>query len=158
MENNIENDVEIIGDEKQYVIFTLEKEDYGLEITKIKTIENLLPITRVPKTPLYLEGVFNLRGDIIPVIDLRKRFELPEVEKTEDTRIIISTINEITVGFIVDLVEEVIHIRDENLDSNNFTSHEIKRTYIQSIAKYNNKIITILNLDKLISITEEDLA
>jgi len=76
-------------DINQFVVFKLDKEDYGININKVSTIEQVLPATRVPNTPDYIRGVINLRGDIIPVIDLRKRFGLPPVEDTEDTRIII---------------------------------------------------------------------
>jgi len=93
--------------ELQLVVFRLAKEEYGLPITKVQEINRLVPITKLPQTPSFMEGIINLRGRIIPVIDLRKRFSLAISEHNDDTRIIIVEVSGQTVGIIVDAVTEV---------------------------------------------------
>ena len=80
---------------RQFVEFNLGDEKYGVDILQVKTIERMMPITRVPKAPRFVEGVINLRGEIVPVIDLKKRFDLPPSETTDNTRIIIVTVDDI---------------------------------------------------------------
>ena len=91
-----------MGEEMKVIVFGLANEEYGIEVEKVRTIERMIPITRVPKTFAFVKGVINLRGVVIPVIDLRGRFGLPESEPTESSRIIIVAVNELEVGFIVD--------------------------------------------------------
>ena len=100
----------------QFVEFKLGDEVYGVNILQVKTIERMMPITRVPKTPPFVEGVINLRGEIVPVIDLKKRFDLPHTETTENTRIIIVTVEDITVGMIVDPATEVIQLSKDDIE------------------------------------------
>jgi purine-binding chemotaxis protein CheW len=143
--------------EKQFVVFNLENEGYGIDIVKINTIERMLKITRVPNTPNYLNGVINLRGDIIPIINLRKRFGLSETEETDDTRIIIFKANEITIGLVVDMVEEVMLLREEFMEENNEEDRRENDCLVRSIGRFEDKVVTILDIDKLVSLTESDL-
>lgn len=139
-------------DSRQFVIFKLDKEEYGVDIKKVTTIERLIAIARVPKTPDYIKGVINLRGEIVPIIDLRKKFELDTVEENDDTRIIILKIGEISAGIIVDSVSEVTQLTEESIESaSNFSSgHALD--YILGVGKLNNRIITLLDLEKLVKI------
>jgi len=141
---------------KKYLVFKLENEEYGVDIQKITTIiEKDMVIARVPKTPSFLKGVINLRGEIIPVIHLRKRFNLPEVEESEDTRIIIIKFEEIAVGFIVDAVAEVIELGENDIENVTNFGGIISGEYILGVGKINNRIVTLLNLDKLVSLSGE---
>lgn len=101
---------------RQFVEFKLGQEEYGIDILQVKTIERMMPITRVPKAPRFVEGVINLRGEIVPVIDLRKRFDLPITETTENTRIIIVSVDDITVGMIVDSATEVVQLDQDSIE------------------------------------------
>ena len=105
-------------------------------------IERLLTITRVPKTPPYIKGVINLRGDIIPVMELRTRLDIPEIEKDDDTRIIIIDVNKISYGIIVDSVSEVIEIDEAQIESPSGIINDISMDYVNGVAKwyksYNN--------------------
>jgi purine-binding chemotaxis protein CheW len=141
---------------KKFLVFRLSSEEYGIDIQKITTIiEKDMNIARVPKTPAFLKGVINLRGDIIPVIHLRKRFNLPESEDTEDTRIIIIKLEELIIGIIVDSVAEVVQLGDESIESITNISGSLSLDYIMGVGKIDNRIITLLNIEKLISLAEE---
>jgi purine-binding chemotaxis protein CheW len=148
---------EIISNEvRKFLVFKLCSEEYGLDIQKITTIiEKDMDIARVPKTPAFLKGVVNLRGEIIPVISLRKKFKLIDDEYTEETRIIIVKLEEITIGLIVDSVAEVVELDDDSIENITDISGELSLDYITGVGKADGRIITLLNLEKLISLTEE---
>jgi len=141
----------VAANQKQYVIFQIENDEYGADINKVTIIERMLNITRVPKTPPYIKGVINLRGDIIPVMDLRTRFFLPEREADDNTRIIIIDISGISYGIIVDSVVEVLQFEESSIESvSGFTSN-VSLDYISGVAKSGERLITLLNLEKLVS-------
>jgi purine-binding chemotaxis protein CheW len=132
----------------QVVAFNIENEEYGANILKVTTIERALPVARVPRTPQFVKGVINLRGEIIPVVSLRQRLGFPEIDETEDTRIIIIKIGEIVAGFYVDAVTEVLQIDTTDIERNNNVSSD----YISGLGKVGSRIVTLLNLEKLTTI------
>ena len=143
----------VISDSKQFLVFRLDKEEYGVDIQKVTTIiEKDMAIARVPKTPDFIEGVINLRGEIVPVMNLRKRFNLPAVEDTEDTRIIIIKLEDLAIGLIVDSVAEVIHLSEDSIETISSFSAEVSLDYILGVGKVDGRIVTLLNLEKLIKI------
>lgn len=138
---------------KQYLVFRLGNEEYGIDIHKITTIvEKNMDISRVPKTPAFVKGVINLRGEIIPVISLRLKFGLPEDTYGENTRIIIIKLEDLTAGLLVDSVAEVLTLDENSTENISSISGELSLDYISGVGKYNNRIITLLNLEKLIEI------
>ncbi len=139
---------------KQFVIFKLGDEEYGVNILQVKTIERLMEITRVPKAPDFVEGVINLRGEVVPVIDLRKRFELPERTNTDNTRIIIVSIEGITVGMIVDSATEVLQISEESIDPAPSIIGSIDSDYIDGVGKIDGRLLILLNLKKVLKSEE----
>lgn len=139
------------SDNKQFVVFKLEQEEYGVDIKKVATIEQLKTAARVPKTPEYIKGVINLRGDIIPIMDLRKRFNLPELVETEDTRIIIIKTEEASIGLIVDAVTEVLQLSEDSIENITNFSNNLSIDYITGVGKVQNRIVTLLNVEKLIN-------
>lgn len=142
---------EMKSEQKQYLVFKIENEEYGVDIRKVNTIiEKGMPIARVPKTPNYIKGVINLRGEIIPIMDLRLRFDLPEIEATETTRIIILNIDETTIGLIVDSVAEVVKLNEETTESISDFSSILSKKYISGVGKLNKRIIIIIDLIELI--------
>jgi purine-binding chemotaxis protein CheW len=143
--------------EQQFVIFNLGGEDYGLEISSVEGIIKMQPITRMPKTPDYVEGVINLRGMVVPVIDLRKRFNLPSSEATKDTRIVNVYVNKTKVGMIVDGVSEVVRLPDEAVEPPPAMVSGVDITFIRGIAKLDDRLITLLDLNRILS-TEEQSA
>jgi purine-binding chemotaxis protein CheW len=140
----------------QFVEFKLGDEVYGVNILQVKTIERMMPITRVPKTPPFVEGVINLRGEIVPVIDLKKRFDLPHTETTENTRIIIVTVEDITVGMIVDSATEVIQLSKDDIEPAPDMAGGIDSSFLDGVGKLDDKLIILLNMSKILKPQELD--
>lgn len=141
---------------RQFVEFKIGQEEYGVDILQVKTIERMMPITRVPKAPKFVEGVINLRGEIVPVIDLRKRFDLPSGETTENTRIIIVSVNEITVGMIVDSATEVVQLAQDDIEPAPPIASSIDSNYLDGVGKIDGKLLILLNVAKLLKPQEID--
>lgn len=138
---------------RKFLIFKLNVEEFGIDIQKITTIiEKDMSIARVPKTPDFMKGVINLRGEIIPVINLRKRFNQAEAEDTEATRVVIIKLDEIAVGLIVDSVAEVIELDDDSIENITNIDSDNSLDYIMGVGKYEGRIVTLLNLEKLITL------
>jgi len=140
-----------MSNSQECVLFKLNDELYGLDIYSVETIEKMLPITRVPYTEDFIKGVINLRGNVVPVMDLRKRFGLLEKEITDETRIIIVKIEDITVGLIVDSSSEVIRFNDDEIEEAPFNK-ESDINYIKCIGKKNEKLIMIVDIYKILNI------
>ncbi len=139
----------------QFLTFVLSEEEYGVEILKVREIMGIMEITPVPQTPDYMKGVINLRGRVIPIIDLRLKFAMPEVERTKETCIIVAEVGATQVGVIVDSVSEVMDIKGEDIeDSPNF-GQEINTNFIMGLGKGKDKIIILLDIEKVL--TAEDL-
>lgn len=138
---------------KKYLIFKLAEEEYGIDIRKITTIiRHEMSFARVPKTPSFLKGVFNLRGEIIPVISLRAKFGLPDDEIGEETRIVILKTGEFTAGVVVDSVSEVLELVEDATESIASIAGEVSLDYITGIGKHNGRVITLLNADNLVTL------
>jgi len=146
---------ETVIDVNQFVVFRLGKEEYGIDIHKVTTIERASFITRVPKTAEFVEGVMSLRGEIIPVIDLRKRFNLPKVEQTDESRIIVFKVEDVVLGMIVDMVTEVVTIPSDNMEGIGSLANEHLANYVYGVGKIGDRIITLLNLESLIENTQD---
>ncbi|MFF2482629.1 chemotaxis protein CheW [Paenibacillus sp. NPDC058071] len=144
-----------MGEELKVIVFGLGDEEYGIEVDKVRTIERLSPITRVPKTPGFIKGVINLRGIVVPIIDLRGRFGLAEAAPTENTRIIVVAVADLEVGFIVDAANDVIDIDTDKIDSPPEIVGGIKAKYLHGIAKLGeNRLLVMLNLNEVLNKNE----
>jgi purine-binding chemotaxis protein CheW len=144
-----------MAEEMKVIVFTLAHEEYGIEVDKVRTIERLVPITRVPKTPVFVKGVINLRGIVIPVIDLRGRFGLPETELTDNSRIIIVAANDLEVGFIVDSANDVVDVMSDTIENPPEVLGGIKAKYLSGVAKIGeNRLLILLNLVEVLSRNE----
>jgi len=144
-----------VSEAKKYLLFKLEDEDYGIDISKVTTIiEKDMDITRVPKQPVFLKGVINLRGEIVPVLSLRLRFGLPDDVFTEDTRIIIIKLDEVSAGLLVDSVAEVVELNEETTESITNVTGEHSLEYLSGVGKLDGRIITLLNLEKIVTLEE----
>ncbi len=138
---------------KRYLVFRLGEEEYGIDISKITTIiEKDMNIARVPKLPPFLKGVINLRGEIVPVISLRLKFDLSDDVFDTETRIIIVKMDEISAGLIVDSVAEVIELDEESTESIANIAGDMSVDYITGVGKAGDRIITLLNLEQLVSL------
>jgi purine-binding chemotaxis protein CheW len=140
--------------EIQLVVFELANEHYGVMIADVESIIKMQAITRMPQAPDFVEGVTNLRGNVLPVLDLRKRFNLPVSEHDRDTRIIVVSINGVTMGMIVDAVSEVLRVPQDSVEPPPLMVTTVNSSFITGIAKVNDKLIILLDLSKVLSIQE----
>ncbi|MFC4598962.1 chemotaxis protein CheW [Cohnella hongkongensis] len=144
-----------MAEEMKVIVFTLAQEEYGIEVDKVRTIERMLPITRVPKTPGFVKGVINLRGVVIPVIDLRGRFGLVESEYTENSRIIIVAANDLEVGFIVDSANDVLDVMSDAIENPPEVVGGVKAKYLSGVAKIGeDRLLILLNLSEVLNRSE----
>lgn len=143
------------GNDIQLVVFKLGREEYGVSILQVQEIKRITEITRVPHSPDYIKGVMNLRGSVLPVIDLKKRLNLPPEEYTDDTRIIIIKVEDITVGMIVDAVSEVTTIDQSNIEPPQAVVGGIAADYLSGVGKLENRLLILLNTDAIIGIGQE---
>ncbi|NGP62587.1 chemotaxis protein CheW [Paenibacillus thiaminolyticus] len=144
-----------MAEDMKVVVFMLGTEEYGVEVEKVKTIERMMPITRVPKTYDFIKGVINLRGVVIPVIELRGRFGMPETETTDQTRIIIVTHGDLEVGFIVDNASDVMDINEENIEPAPEVVGGIQAKYLRGVAKIGeDRLLIMLNLAEVLNKSE----
>lgn len=144
-----------MGEELKVIVFALGTEEYGIEVDKVRTIERMSPITRVPKTASFIKGVINLRGVVVPVIDLRGRFQLTETTPTENSRIIVVAVAEMEVGFIVDSANDVIDIGTDTIDLPPEIVGGIKAKYLRGIAKLGEgRLLIMLNLSEVLNKNE----
>lgn len=134
----------------KFLTFFLSGEEYGIEILKVHEIIGLLPITRVPHTQLCLKGVINLRGKVIPVVDLRLKFGMPAAETTSETCIIVAHIRGIDVGVIVDRVSEVIDIRDDEIEPAPSFGTGFETDFILGIGNTQEKVQILLDIDRVL--------
>ena len=141
--------------EQQLVIFELADEQYGLDIASVESIIKIQGITAVPQAPAFVEGVTNLRGVVLPVIDLRKRFSLPSTEKNKETRIVVVEMGDTTVGMVVDAVTEVLRISSDSIDPPSPLVTTVDSTFITGIAKVEERLIILLDLGKVLSVQEQ---
>jgi purine-binding chemotaxis protein CheW len=146
-ETSTKQDAELI----QLVTFSIGDEEFGVDILKVQEIIRTMEITKVPKAPDFVEGVINLRGNVIPIIDLRKRFGLETREHDKHTRIIVIEINKTIVGFIVDSVSEVLRIPSDTVEPPPPVVAGIESDYINGVGKLEDRLLILLDLDKLLS-------
>lgn len=139
----------------KFLTFKLGNESYGMEIKCVTEIIGLQPVTEVPELPGYIKGIINLRGKIIPVMDVRLRFKMPPIEYTDRTCIIVIDVKEISIGLIVDNVADVISIEASQIVDPPEISNVGSR-YIKGIGKVGSEVKLILDCDKLISSQEAD--
>jgi purine-binding chemotaxis protein CheW len=141
--------------EHQLVVFELANEHYGVDIAAVESIIKMQMITVVPQAPMFVEGVTNLRGSVLPVVDLRKRFSLDCQETGKNSRIVVVTIQGIKVGMIVDAVSEVLRISDDAIEPPPPMVTTLDSSFITGIAKVGEQLIILLDLGKVLSIQEQ---
>ena len=146
--------------EEKYLTFSLAEEEYGIGILKVKEIIGMMPITGVPRTPRFVKGVINLRGAVIPIVDLRLKFDLVEAEHDERTCIIVVEVTaskgRIQVGIVVDSVSEVLNIKAEEIEVAPSFGTGQKTEYILGIAKIANGVKILLDIDRVLTQSEMD--
>ena len=143
--------------EQQLVIFELANEFYGINIAVVESIIKMQAITQLPQTPAYVKGVTNLRGSVLPVIDLRNRFGLDAREDTRQTRIIIVTMGGIKVGVVVDGVSEVLRVSEELIEPLPPMVNSVNAVFLKGIVRLENRLIILLELGKVLDLNEQQV-
>lgn len=148
----------MVDREGKYLTFTLAEEEYGIGILKIKEIIGMMSITTVPQTPEYVKGVINLRGKVIPVIDLRLRFGIVSIDYTERTCIVVveieGTTGTVQIGIVVDSVSEVLNIKRDDIEDTPTFGTKLDTEYILGMAKMEGGVKILLDIDKVLSVEE----
>jgi purine-binding chemotaxis protein CheW len=151
----------ILAKSGKYLTFNLGREVYGIEILKVQEIIGMMPVTRVPKTPNFVRGVVNLRGKVIPVIDLRLKFCLPDLEDTDRTCIIVVQVTlsgtPVIMGLIVDEVSEVLNVLANQLEASPSFGVQVNTDFILGMGKVGQKVVLLLDVDKVLT-GDESLA
>lgn len=144
--------------EGKYLTFSMADEEYGIGILKIKEIIGMMPITTVPQTPEFVKGVINLRGKVIPVVDLRLKFGIDAIDYTERTCIIVveveSTTGNVEIGIVVDAVSEVLSIKGEDIEDTPAFGTKLRTDYILGMAKMKGGVKILLDIDKVLNAEE----
>lgn len=140
----------------KYLTFFLSDEEYGLEILRVHEIFGLMPVTRVPRTAAHILGVINLRGKVIPVLDLRSKFGASSTEDTNQTCIIVVQANNQQVGVVVDRVSEVVDIPSDHIEPTPELGREIHTDYILGVGKLDSRVCLLIDIDKALSDAERE--
>ena len=142
----------------KYLTFVLEKETYGIGILKVKEIIGMMPITSVPRTPEFIKGIVNLRGKVIPVVDLRLKFNMASIPYSDRTCIIVVEIDgpsgTVPIGIVVDAVSEVLNIKEEEIEETPAFGAKMNTDYILGMAKKDDAVKILLDIDSVLNIKE----
>ncbi|WP_066504930.1 chemotaxis protein CheW [Abyssisolibacter fermentans] len=141
--------------EKQFVVFKLGKEEYGIDIMNVKEIGPYQESVKIPNAPDFVEGIINYRGKVIPIICLKKRFNLVSKEVDNNTRIIVINLNEKQIGFIVDEASQTIRLNDSNIDSTPDIVSSVDRKYLTGVGKLDERLIILIDLEKVLNESEK---
>ncbi|MGE5396819.1 MAG: chemotaxis protein CheW [Chitinophagales bacterium] len=140
----------VLADEIQIVVFGLDKEEYGVDISRVQEIIRVPAITALPGTPEYVLGVTNLRGSIIPIVDTRKKFGRANIEISDEARVIVQEINGNKVGLIVDDVREVVKISVNQVVPADNVGIGIRADYLFGVVRYDDRLLILLDVDKIL--------
>lgn len=135
----------------KFLTFFLAVEEYGIEILKVHEIIGMMSITSVPRTPRFIRGVINLRGKVIPIIDLRLKFGMEAIPQTEETCIIVVQAQGVELGIVVDRVSEVLDIPADDIDETPSFGSEVQTDFLLGIAKTNGHVKLLLNIDRVLT-------
>lgn len=150
--------INIDGESSQFLTFILDDEAYGVEILRVQEIKGWTPVTRIPNTPDYMQGVLNLRGTIVPIVDMRMRFNLNNAEYTPITVVIVLSVKsdqgERVIGLVVDSVSDVIDVAAQDVKATPDFGTSLNTKFINGIATSNENMVMLLDVDKLLSVEE----
>jgi purine-binding chemotaxis protein CheW len=138
----------------KFLSFFLGSEEYGIEILKVQEIIGMMTVTRVPRTPVFVRGVINLRGKVIPIVDLRAKFGMEAVEQTDETCIIVVKTNGVEIGTVVDRVSEVLAIAAKDVDETPSFGVDLNTDFILGMGKSGSRVKILLDIDKVLSAQE----
>jgi purine-binding chemotaxis protein CheW len=148
-ERSLSDTAAATADQLQLVTFELGEEEFAIDILAVREINRMLQITRVPQSGVEVEGVINLRGHIIPVVDLRTRFGMVKLDSSSESRIIVVDVNDRTIGFVVDKVHEVLRIDSSIVDDAPTMSSNVDHDYIRGVGKLEDRLLILIDLERL---------
>lgn len=146
---------EIDGELNQLISFEVGDEEYGLDILRVKEVIRIREITRLPKAPSFVKGIINLRGDVIPIIDLRDRFGLEHKEYTTMTRVIVVDVDDKLVGMVVDAASQVVRIPADQIEPPPPIVGGLSVEYIKGVGKLEERLVILLNIDRILTVEEK---
>ncbi len=141
--------------EKKYVVFKLDEEEYGIDIMRVKEVTEFIEVTKVPNTPHFVEGIINLRGEITPIINLKKRFSKSDDTENIAHRVLVLNLEDKLVGFMVDDASQVITMDDSQIQETPSLISGDDKMYIEGIGKLDDRMVIILDLLKVLNDTEK---
>mgnify|MGYP000150304526 CR=1 FL=1 len=150
-EEEIVNKVGLDADSEQYLTFDLANEHYGVDILKVQEIKGYTAVTTIPNTPDYLTGVLNLRGTIVPIVDLRLKFGLEPTEPTSFTVIVVVNVCERVMGFLVDAVSDVLELASKDIQAPPELGSKVDITFVSGIGNCNDRLVTLLDIDRVMT-------
>ena len=142
--------------ENQYVVFNLDKEEFGIDIMNVKEIIPYQESIQVPNTPNFIEGIINYRGNVIPIINLKRRFKLGVQEVTKDTRIIVITLENKEIGFVVDEASQTLRLDENQIDPAPDIISGVDKKYIIGVGKVDDRLLILMDLEKVLTDEEKD--
>ncbi|MGH7716399.1 MAG: chemotaxis protein CheW [Vulcanimicrobiaceae bacterium] len=135
---------------QQIVVFSLSGDEFGIDIAQVREIDRLVPITRVPRVPAHVEGIINLRGQLVPIVDLRTRLGMPHAAPTKTARIIVAEIGSRSIGMIVDEVREVVRIPVDQIDKSEGVLEGFANEFVGALGKVDDRLIILLDVEKVL--------
>ena len=142
--------------ENQYVVFNLKEEEFGIDIMNVKEIIPYAKSIKVPNTPDFIEGIINYRGNVIPIINLRKRFKLGDQEISKDTRIIVIALENKEIGFVVDEASQTLRLNEDQIDPTPDIISGVDKRYIIGVGKVDERLLILIDLEKILTDEEKD--
>jgi purine-binding chemotaxis protein CheW len=142
------------GELRQFISFSVGDEEYGLELLRVKEVIRIREITWLPKAPSFVKGIINLRGDVIPIIDLRDKFGLPAKDNTAMTRVIVVEVEGRLMGMVVDSASQVVRIPADQIDPPPPVLGGLSQEFITGVGKLDDKLIILLNADAILTVDE----
>jgi purine-binding chemotaxis protein CheW len=147
----METAVDLFADSDQYLTFTIQGEEYGIEILRVQEIKGLSKIRPIPNAPHYVKGVVNLRGTVVPILDLRSRFGIDAADYNQFTVIIMVSVGKKMFGLVVDSVSDVLNIAKDQIEETPDVGGGVDTTYFRGMGKVGDKLVLLLNIDKLLT-------
>lgn len=140
----------VVMEDERLVVFKLAGEDYAVPIAGVHTVERMMPITRVPRAPYFIDGVINLRGEVVPVINLRRRLDLPALEHNPDMHIVVALAGEQMVGLLVDEISHVLSLPQAAMQSAEQIVGEANRNFLRGVGKWEDGLIVLIDLERIV--------
>lgn len=143
---------ELATDGCQYLTFMLQDEQFGIDILRVQEIKGYTKVTPIPNMPAFIKGAMNLRGTVVPIVDLRCKFNMPEAEYTQFTVIIVVNVGTKILGLVVDAVSDVLNVGDEDVDATPCLGGGVDTSFIKGMAKAGDQLITLLEIEQLLNL------